>query len=206
MASFSDAEAALALAEVLAEPPFTGGLGTEELWRRLWQALWRWYDGLWTGIYNDSPVLFWLALAGLLLVAALLIWHMASSLHMIWRSIRRSGDLPALVAPTVTRQNLDAAENALQRGEHRLAVELAFCAAIQTLLPDKTPRALCTPRQLARHAERQLDTAGVAVTERLLLAHERACYSGHAVDASAARDALAAASTLLTTALRERRA
>lgn len=205
---FDDGEAQTALDAVLAEPPFSGNaLGTEGVWLRLWQLLKQWYEATLSDMYLDNPVGFWALMAGLSLVAGVLIWHLSISLRDVYSSIRRVGEIEGSADVEITPLSLSSARAAFAETDYRFAVELAWSTVAAALArrPFDTqrgtnqPSSARTPRQQARLWRPDLTATHATALDGLVRAHEQACYEGIEPSAELADAAVAAAAQLMET-------
>ncbi len=176
---------------VLADAPFavSSDAGSILLWLK------RWYDSTVTDLYLSSPVVFWLTMAALLLVLSLLVWHLSYSLSVVWRSVRKPPTAAALALAPKTGPDLGGARQALERGDHRRAVELAWQVVVGRL--EAGLEGAPTPRQWARAASKRMSAGRAGDLLRLLSLHEGACYAGRPPSPAEAREALSAAEGLV---------
>lgn len=211
-AALDDLEAQAALDAVLAAPPFDGSSGgSEGVWLRLWQILEDWYEATLSDMYLESPIRFWMLMIVLSLVAAVLIWHLSISLRDVYRSIRRVGEIEIASDVEIVPLSLSGARAALAGSNYRFAVELAWNTAATALgrrlltaqhgaaggVGASSSTSTRTPRQQARLWRSELTVPSATALDRLVRAHEQACYSGLEPNAELAQAAVTAAADLM---------
>jgi hypothetical protein len=161
---------------VLHEEPFVTQEGLQEALFQLWE---RFRDSM-IGLSLTHPVLYGLALVVLLGVTLLLVWHIVFTARLGLRAIRARA--PAALAPDDAgdpRAAVAEARHALDRGDSRRAVELAYEAAADYLSRAMgVVRAGRTPRGYHRELASQLPHSSDAALAELVGLHEQACYAG----------------------------
>lgn len=182
--TLDDAATQQALSGVLSDAPFTTPTGSEALLA----FLRRWFSES-GDLYVERPVVFWLTIVGLLVVLALLLWHIVYSLRTTWRAVRRSGR-SVIHRSSEAPLDFSAAHQALAAANYRVAIEQSF-ALVQRVLASHVDK--ITPRALLHRVRGELSSDEVGMLERLVEVHEAACYAENDVSADTAREALGVA-------------
>ncbi len=185
----TDSAVSQAVSDVLARPPFTDRFdphGFGELARS-------WQNGVTGGLSLGEGALLVVFVIVLAAVAALVGWSVRA--FLLRKIDERFAAAAASAAPLelpVGHAELSAAEAAVTRGEHRVAVELAWRAANLGL----GGAGALTPRQWARWAANRLGPEGRRDLTRLLTLHEACCYAGRLATRRAAQAAVELAQRL----------
>ncbi len=167
----TDAAVGQAVTDVLGRPPFTDRFdphGFGEIARS-------WQNGV-TGSLSLGDgallVVLVLVLAG---IAGLVGWAVRALVRRkLEQRLAVAGGEASTAAVPAGFAELGAAEAAVSRGEHRVAVELAWRAANLGL----GGAGALTPRQWARWAAHRLEPDRRRDLTRLLTLHEACCYAG----------------------------
>ena len=180
-----------AVSDVFAVAPF----GKEPVEGRVLGLVRAWYEQDAGDLYLTRPVLFWVSMVGLSLLAALLLWHLAFSLITALRGLLHEAPKVALSPREISAVDLRHVDISLQRGAYREVVERAW-HVVAVALCDVGVRHQ-TPRYQAQALARVLPSSERVVVHFLVAAHERACYADVAPDAHEAHEVLHAAARLL---------
>ena len=186
----ADPEVEASVRQVLAAPPFS----TPSLDSQLLERLAEWYRNHVRDLYLHEPIVFWLSIIGLTLVAALLIWHLAHSTRAVWRALKRRPGVAAEIVSPRAGLRLDGARAALAAGEYRACVERSWQAVVDTFV--EATESTETPRGQARLLATRLGRERAASVYQLLAVHEQACYAGVPATAAMAGEALTVALAL----------
>lgn len=180
-----------ALGRVLAEPPFAGSDDAS-----LSERLARWIDRVWSGLFDDTQGGLDQPLTSLVAVGALiatLSWGVYALSNRL--SSKRRPPAPGRDDPSRRERRqaatdpLALARAALGRGETRLCVERLWQGAVHA--SGASVATGQTPRATLRALRGRTAADAVQVLERLLTAHEHACYAGRSPSVAEAGELLA---------------
>lgn len=183
-------ETEAALEEILAAPPFGQTDATQDLVRRFVDL----FQTTVGKLQLSNPVLFWVLVASLSLLLAVLLWHITISVRAVWRAVRSDSTESTFGPVDADRGDLGPARAAFARGDYRRAVELAWNIATSAWL--QAGEEACTPRQQARSLEGRLAPELRPHLRELLRLHEQACYAGEPTVVAQAELAVARAASL----------